>query len=44
MPTNESFRLNDGEDPQDRGKPAVKLDQEQSVQVCEMDPAANLTP
>jgi hypothetical protein len=44
MPTNESFRLYDDEDPQDRGKPAVKLDKEQSIQFCEMDPAANLTP
>ena len=44
MPPNDCLRLNDGKDPQDRRKPAVKLDQKQSIEVCETDPAARLTP
>ena len=44
MPPNESFRLNNRENLQDRGKPAVKVDQEQSIQVRKVDPATNLTP
>ena len=43
MPTNDR-RLNDGKDPQDRRKPAVKLDQKQPIKVREMDPVARLTP
>ena len=44
LPTNECLRLNDGENPQDRRTAAVKLDQEQTIEAREMDPAAYLTP
>ena len=44
MPTNECLRLNDGENPQDRRTAAVKLDQDQTIEAREMDPAAYLTP
>jgi hypothetical protein len=43
MPTNDRLRLNDGKDPQDRRKPAVKLDQKQPIKVREM-AVARLTP
>jgi hypothetical protein len=33
-----------GWDPQDRRKPAVKLDQKQPIKVREVDPVARLTP
>ena len=44
MPTNDRLRLNDGKDPQDRRKAAVKLDQKQAIEVREINPAARLTP
>ena len=44
MPTNEGLRLNDNEVLQDGGKPAVKLDQEQTIEVRDMDPATHLAP
>jgi hypothetical protein len=36
--------LNNRDGLQDRGKPAVELDQKQSIQVCEMNPTAHLAP
>jgi len=44
MPTNDGLRLYDGKDPQHRGKPAVKLDEKQPIEICKPDPAARLTP
>ena len=44
MPTNDRLRLDDGQDPQDRRKPVVKLDQKQPIEVRELDSAARLAP
>jgi hypothetical protein len=41
---NEGLRLNNGEGLQDRGKPTVKLDQEQPIEVGKPNPAAHLAP
>ena len=43
MPAHEGLRPNDGEDSQDRRKTAVKLEQKQSIEIREMDPALHLT-
>jgi len=44
MPPNDRLRPDDGEDLQNRREPTVKLDQKQSIEVRETDPAAHLTP
>jgi hypothetical protein len=41
MPPNDRLQLNDGEDPQNRGASAVKLDQEQSIEAGLMHSAAD---
>src|SRR5665213_3093830 len=44
MPPHERLRLDDREDPQNRRKPAIQLDKEPAIVVCEPDPALHLTP
>src|ERR1039458_9716635 len=44
MPPHERLRLDDREDLQDRRKPAIQLDKEPAIVVCEPDPALHLTP
>jgi hypothetical protein len=44
MPPHERLRLDDGEDPQDRRKPSIQLDQEPAIAAREPDPTMNLTP
>jgi hypothetical protein len=44
MPPHERLRLDDREDLQNRRKPAIQLDKEPAIVVCEPDPALHLTP
>ena len=44
MPPHERLELHDGEDPQDRRKPSIQLDQEPAIAIREPDPTTNLTP
>ena len=44
MPTDERLRMDNREDLQERRKPAIQLDKEPAVVVCEPDPALHLTP
>src|SRR5258708_15380591 len=44
MPTNQRLGTDDREDLQDRWKPAIQLDQEPAITVCEFDAPAQLAP
>jgi hypothetical protein len=44
MPADDGLRLNDGDHPQDRRTPAVKLDQERPIKVGELNPSTHLPP
>src|SRR5260370_4782002 len=44
MPTNQRLGTDDREDLQDRWKPAIQLDQEPAIAVCEFDAPAQLAP
>src|SRR5262249_8540939 len=44
VPPEESLRTYDGDDFQDRGKPAVQLDKEQAIAACGPDPFAHPPP
>src|SRR5260370_37664633 len=44
MPTNQRLGTDDREDLQDRWKPAIQLDEEPAIAVCEFDAPAQLAP